>query len=134
MADKETVFETELMSEPKALFTGRMPAKAIVVEVETGTGILTRGTIVAADDGTGKIKEFKPTGSGGEEKARYILASETLDLANDKYASVYDCGDFYYGGIIFPTEMDKAKTEKAIKELESHKIYITEGDSKCPTA
>lgn len=133
MAEKETVFKTGLTKDPKALFTGRLPAKQIVVEVTTGTGEFFRGTIMAVDDTTGKIKEYNPDGSGGEEKARYILASETLDLATDQYASVFDFGDFYYGGVIFPTGMDETKTQKAIKELEKHKIYITEGDSKWQT-
>lgn len=133
MADRETVVEMELIEKPKSLFTGRIPVKEITIEVVTGTGIFKRGTVMAIEDSSGKVKAYNPSGSGGEEKARYILASEELDFSIDKYAVVYDMGDFYYGGIIFPDGINESQVTQAIKELEQHKIYITEGDSKWET-
>lgn len=132
---KETVITTPLTRLPNPLITGRLPYAKVTIEVaESQEGILKLGTIVAIDDSSKKLKILKPEGSGGEEKARYILANETLDLQNDKFAAVYDFGSFYYGGLIFPEGVDKSKCTKILQELESHKIYVVQGDDdKCPT-
>lgn len=109
-----------------ALETGRLPHKIIAVEVEAGSGEFTKGTIMAQKTSNGKIIEYKKSGSDGEDKPRFILAADTLDLAHDKYTSVYDMGDFNINHVKFPSDFEDADKQKAKIELVPHKIYLSE--------
>ncbi len=95
------------------------------VEVDTGSGTAVAGTVLAVKTSNGKVTLYKKTGSDGENVARYILATDVLDFAEDKNTMVYDMGTFVMDGLIFPADItsDADKT-KMKKDLEQHKIYL----------
>ncbi len=105
------------------LFAGDFPRVSLPVTIVSGSGALTRGTLLGKVTASGKYKPYNNANADGSETAKLVLAEDVDASSADVNTSAFASGEFNEDSLIGLDAAARVDFEPGTSPIFIKKVY-----------